>query len=85
MLTTAGSLLDQLRQPDHPDAWPRFVRLYAPLLLHWATARGLDLEAALAWACLAAGLSVAAPTALAGACRLNELLDEGRRRGFSPP
>jgi RNA polymerase sigma-70 factor (ECF subfamily) len=42
MLTTAGSLLDQLRQPDHPDAWPRFVRLYAPLLLHWAGRHGLQ-------------------------------------------
>lgn len=51
----------------------------------WATDRGLDLEAALAWACLAAGLSVSAPTALAGACTLGELLDEGRRRGLSPP
>jgi len=51
----------------------------------WATARGLDLEAALPWACLAAGLSVAAPTAFAGAYTLNELLDEGRRRGLSPP
>jgi RNA polymerase sigma-70 factor (ECF subfamily) len=47
MLTTAGSLLDQLRRPDHPDAWPRFVRLYTPLLLHWAAAHGLqDADAA---------------------------------------
>jgi ribokinase len=51
----------------------------------WATNSGLDLEAALAWACLAAGLSVTAPTAIAGACTLDELLHEGRRRGFSPP
>jgi RNA polymerase sigma factor (sigma-70 family) len=47
MLTTAGSLLDQLRRPDHPDAWPRFVRTYAPLLLHWAGRHGLqDADAA---------------------------------------
>lgn len=51
----------------------------------WASTRGLDLEAALAWACLAAGLSVGAPTALAGACTQHELLHEGRRRGLSPP
>jgi sugar/nucleoside kinase (ribokinase family) len=47
--------------------------------------RTLELETALAWACLAAGLSVAAPTALAGACTLDELLEEGRRRGLNPP
>jgi ribokinase len=51
----------------------------------WATGRGMHLEAALAWACLAAGISVAAPTAYAGACALDELLAEGRRRGLSPP
>jgi ribokinase len=51
----------------------------------WATGRGLDLETALAWACLFAGLSVAAPTALAGARTADELLAEGRRRGLSPP
>jgi sugar/nucleoside kinase (ribokinase family) len=51
----------------------------------WATSRGLELEAALGWACLFAGLSVAAPTALAGARTLDELLEEGRRRGLSPP
>jgi sugar/nucleoside kinase (ribokinase family) len=51
----------------------------------WATARGLPLDAALAWACLYAGLSVSAPTALAGARRLDELLAEGRRRGLSLP
>lgn len=51
----------------------------------WATERGIDLEAALAWACLSAGLSVVAPTALAGAPRLDDLLEEGGRRGLSRP
>ena len=50
----------------------------------WATSRGLDLRTGLAWACLFAGLSVAAPTALAGARTLDDLLAEGRRRGLSP-
>jgi len=51
----------------------------------WAVLRGLALPDALAWACLFAGLSVSVPTALAGARRLDELLEEGRRRGLSPP
>src|SRR5437588_288356 len=36
MLTTSPTLLDQLRQPYQPEAWARFVNLYAPLLLGWA-------------------------------------------------
>ncbi|WP_029632187.1 RNA polymerase sigma factor [Zavarzinella formosa] len=40
MLTTAITLLDKLRIPGHPDAWPRFVRLYAPLLLCLARRQG---------------------------------------------
>ena len=59
--------------------------LFAAAIVWGLRDRGLDLQAALAWACLAAGLSVAAPTALAGACTLDELLEEGRRRGLSPP
>jgi ribokinase len=51
----------------------------------WATERRIDLETALAWACLSAGLSVAAPTALAGAPRLDDLLGEGGRLGLSRP
>jgi len=39
---TSASLLDQLRGPDRAAAWPRFVRLYAPLLLHWAARRGFQ-------------------------------------------
>jgi RNA polymerase sigma-70 factor (ECF subfamily) len=41
MPTTSLTLLDRLRQPDHPDAWDRFVRLYAPLLLRWAELQGV--------------------------------------------
>lgn len=53
--------------------------------LVWARRRGLDLEAALAWSCLAASLSVREVTALDGAPRLDELLDRGRALGLSPP
>ena len=42
MPETSLTLLDRLRQPDQPDAWNRFARLYAPLLLEWATAQGLQ-------------------------------------------
>lgn len=41
MSTTSLTLLDRLRQPDQPDAWDRFVRLYAPLLLRWAELQGV--------------------------------------------
>jgi sugar/nucleoside kinase (ribokinase family) len=53
--------------------------------LVWATTAGLPLGPSLEWACLFAGLSVTAPTAVSGARRLEELLDEGRRRGLTPP
>jgi RNA polymerase sigma-70 factor (ECF subfamily) len=42
MLTTAITLLEKLRQPGHPEAWPRFVRLYAPLLLGLARRQGFQ-------------------------------------------
>jgi RNA polymerase sigma-70 factor, ECF subfamily len=42
MLTTAGSLLLQLRQPQNHVAWQRFVELYAPLLYHWLRGSGLQ-------------------------------------------
>jgi sugar/nucleoside kinase (ribokinase family) len=51
----------------------------------WATARDLSLPSVLAWACLYASLSVSSSTALAGARRLHELLEEGRARGLTPP
>jgi ribokinase len=53
--------------------------------LVWAAARGSTLREMLEWACLSAGLSVTAPTALAGAPILHELLEEGRRRRLSRP
>jgi RNA polymerase sigma-70 factor, ECF subfamily len=47
MHTTPISLLERLRQPGADDAWARFVRLYTPLLMHWARRAGLrDAEAA---------------------------------------
>ena len=42
MPETSLTLLDRLRRPDQPDAWNRFARLYAPLLLEWATAQGFQ-------------------------------------------
>jgi RNA polymerase sigma-70 factor (ECF subfamily) len=42
MHTTPVSLLDQLRRPEASQAWERFVRLYTPLLWHWARRIGLQ-------------------------------------------
>jgi RNA polymerase sigma-70 factor (ECF subfamily) len=42
MTTTSSTLLERLRQPNQPDAWVRFVGLYTPLLLHWASRQGLQ-------------------------------------------
>ncbi|HXG09177.1 MAG TPA: sigma factor, partial [Gemmataceae bacterium] len=42
MPTTSLTLLERLRQPNQPDAWDRFVRLYAPLLLQWAHHQGFQ-------------------------------------------
>ena len=36
MHTTPVSLLEQLRQPGDQAPWVRFVRLYYPLIYHWA-------------------------------------------------
>lgn len=38
---TPGSLLERLRRPGDEDAWARFVRLYTPLLFHWAGRAGV--------------------------------------------
>lgn len=65
---------------DATGAGDLFVAAYV-----WADLAGLDAEAGLAWACLYAGLSVRAPTALDGALRLDELLAEGERRGMPGP
>jgi RNA polymerase sigma-70 factor (ECF subfamily) len=40
--TTSLSLLQRLRQPAAEEAWARFVRLYTPLLYHWARGVGLS-------------------------------------------
>jgi RNA polymerase sigma-70 factor (ECF subfamily) len=40
MLTTPPTLLNKLRQPNHPEAWETFVKLYTPLLLRWARQQG---------------------------------------------
>jgi len=42
MHTTSPTLLARLADSGPPDAWDRFVRLYTPLLLHWARAQGLQ-------------------------------------------
>jgi RNA polymerase sigma-70 factor (ECF subfamily) len=41
MHTTSVSLLERLRRPEETEAWPRFVRLYTPLLFYWARRTGL--------------------------------------------
>jgi RNA polymerase sigma-70 factor (ECF subfamily) len=40
--TTSLTLLQRLRQPGDQEAWLRFVRLYTPLLYHWARRAGLQ-------------------------------------------
>lgn len=42
MDSTPVSLLQQLRDPGHPEAWGRFVELYTPLLYTWAGRLGLQ-------------------------------------------
>jgi sugar/nucleoside kinase (ribokinase family) len=51
----------------------------------WADLSGAPLPDRLEWACLCASLSVRAPTALAGAPSLEELVSEGVARGMTPP
>jgi RNA polymerase sigma-70 factor (ECF subfamily) len=41
MTQTPSSLLEQLRLHPDPEAWRRFVRLYTPMLYHWARDTGL--------------------------------------------
>jgi RNA polymerase sigma-70 factor (ECF subfamily) len=46
-MDTPASLLERLRQPNQQSSWTRFVRLYTPLLFHWARRLGLrDADAA---------------------------------------
>jgi RNA polymerase sigma-70 factor (ECF subfamily) len=42
MHTTSASLLQRLRQPSEKESWPRFVKLYTPLLFYWARRLGLQ-------------------------------------------
>src|SRR6516165_2602837 len=46
MNTTSFSLLERLRTPAHQEAWGRFVKLYTPLLFHWARRVGLSSDEA---------------------------------------
>lgn len=41
-MDTPASLLVRLRRPDDPEAWGRFVELYAPLLYYWVRRTGLQ-------------------------------------------
>jgi sugar/nucleoside kinase (ribokinase family) len=69
-----------LEAVDATGAGDLFVAAYV-----WADLAGFGTDARLAWACLYAGLSVRAPTALDGALRLDELLSEGKRRRMPGP
>ena len=51
----------------------------------WADRAGVDLEARVRWATLYASLSTTAPTAYGGVLPLERLLEEGERRGLTPP
>ncbi len=42
MTKTPGSLLERLRQPFEPEAWARFVALYAPMIYSWSRRIGLQ-------------------------------------------
>jgi sugar/nucleoside kinase (ribokinase family) len=70
----------EVQAVDATGAGDLFTAAYA-----WADVHGFRLEDRLCWAVLYAGLSVRAPTPLGGAMRVEEFLEEGRRRGLSPP
>lgn len=42
MLSTSESLLIRLKSAEDDDAWARFVRLYSPLIYHWARRTGVQ-------------------------------------------
>src|SRR5437879_1120848 len=42
MDATSASLLERLNKSSDEEAWSRFVKLYTPLLYHWARRFGLD-------------------------------------------
>lgn len=39
---TPATLLEKLQRGSRDDSWPRFVRLFTPLLLHWCGRLGLQ-------------------------------------------
>jgi sugar/nucleoside kinase (ribokinase family) len=84
-LAASGSCIERASAPrvevvDATGAGDLFVAAYV-----WADVRGAPLAHRLAWACLYAGLSVRAPTALEGALGLDALLEEGRARRLPVP
>ncbi|HEV3263786.1 MAG TPA: sigma-70 family RNA polymerase sigma factor [Gemmataceae bacterium] len=46
MHSTSLTLLERLRQPAAQEAWDRFVKLYTPLLYHWAQSTHLSSQEA---------------------------------------
>jgi ribokinase len=84
-IAAEGELIARARAPrmevvDATGAGDLFAAAYV-----WADLCGASLAERLAWASLYAGLSVRAPTAFAGAIRLQALLAAGRSRGLIPP
>jgi sugar/nucleoside kinase (ribokinase family) len=76
----ARAAAPHVRAVDATGAGDLFVSAYV-----WADLRGAAMEDRLAWATLYASLSVEKPTALEGALRLEPFLEEGVRRGLTPP
>jgi ribokinase len=66
-------------QRDATGAGDLFVSAYV-----WADLKGLPPADCVSLAALYAGLSVRTPTALSGALRLDEFLEEARARGMAP-
>jgi sugar/nucleoside kinase (ribokinase family) len=70
----------ELTAVDSLGAGDLFIAAYV-----WADLSGLAIQDRLHWAVLYASLSVRVPTTVAGAPRLQELLDEGAARGLEQP
>jgi len=65
---------------DTTGAGDLFVAAWA-----WGDAVGMDVEDTLRWAALYAALSTRVPTGAGGATKLDELVEEGARRGLPAP